>query len=91
MQNSNLYGLAKLGIEFEELKRNPAFQVLLEALQREADEAREQMTETDPEDVEKMRELQTANRMFKALIRTIDAFIQEGHAAQAELERETYE
>jgi hypothetical protein len=76
---------ARMGLYFEALKDNPALQVLLRKLQTRAEEAREQLIDVPPEDMLKIRELQSTVKMFKALVGEIDSFIVEGRLCEAEL------
>ena len=88
MTREEKFEIARLGVYTEQLKGNPAVQVLLERMQRRAEAARELLTEHDPDDAKGIRALQDEVKRFKALVEEMHSMIVEGHICEQVLREE---
>ena len=76
------------GLEFEQLKKNPAMQILLDELQHRAELAREELCLVDPANEGHVSKLQREVAKFRELMGIINGFISEGQMMEDQLDDE---
>ena len=76
------------GIDFEQLRKNPAMQVLLEELQHRAELAREELCTVDPTVMSRVTALQVQVSQYKELMAIINGFVSEGKMMENQLDDE---
>jgi len=76
------------GIEFEQLSKNPAMQILLDELQHRAELAREALCTADPKDEGHVSKLQREVAKFRELMAIINGFVNEGKMMENQLSDE---
>ena len=76
------------GIEFEQLRKNPAMQILLEELQHRAELAREALCTVDSTNEGHVSKLQREVAKFRELMAIINGFITEGKMMENQLDDE---
>jgi len=88
LSNQEKLEIAQRGIYFEELRKHPAMELLLDTLQHRAELAREALCDIPAHHSEKIAEQQYEVWKFRELVKIINGFISEGNAVEQQLAEE---